>query len=392
MREKEIYLLALTAIKVIGPVTIKKIIEFFGDPVKPFKADQAELLRVEGVTEKVANEILRMNPEKIAGKMLREMDKDGIQLLTLYSDSYPSLLKEIYDPPPVLYFKGELKDDVCLGVVGTRRPTTYGKVAAEEIGRSLAANGMTVVSGLARGIDTLAHKAALDGGGRTIAVLGSGFKRFYPKENRKLAEKISEHGAIMTEFPPDTPPLPENFPRRNRVISGLSEAVVIVEAAEKSGALITANYALNQGRDVLAVPGNITSEKSAGTNNLIKEGAIPVISFDNIVDELPERIQSRIRRKSEGAKTESHKHKKESLFDHEPSLDEKPFPDEESALDRDEQKILALLSIDQPLHIDKIAEKSLMRINKLLGSILSLEMKGMVEHLPGNHYIKKIRN
>ncbi len=374
MREKEIHLLALTAIRTLGPVMIKRIIEILRDPAKTFKVSRKELLKIEGMTETVADEICRMNPEKTARKMLKDIDREGIQLLSIYHELYPPLLKEIYDPPPILYLKGELKDDICLGVVGTRHPTSYGKVAAEEIGRSLAAVGITVVSGLARGIDTLAHKAALEGGGKTIAVLGCGFKHLYPKENRKLAEKISEHGAVVTEFPLDTPPFPENFPRRNRIISGLCEAIVVVEAAEKSGALITANYALNQGRDVFAIPGNITSVKSTGTNNLIREGAIPIVNFENIIDELPERLKSRIDRRLQDSRVEDHLMK------------------EDIALDRDEEKILSLLSIDQPTHINKIAEKSMIRINNLLASILSLEIKGLVEHLPGNHYIKKMRN
>ncbi len=388
MREKEIGLLALTAVNKIGPLTIKRIIEYFGNPIKPFTARKEELLKVRGVTENAAEEITRMNPEKTAHRIRRDADQEDIQLMTIYHHSYPRLLKEIYDPPPVLYLKGDpaylktgFKDDICLGVVGTRHPTPYGKLATEEIGMMLAVKRITVVSGLARGIDTTAHKAALEGGGRTIAVLGSGLKRLYPKENRKLARRIMERGAIISEFPPDTPPFPENFPRRNRVISGLSEALVVVEAAEKSGALITANFALNQGRDVFALPGNVTSEKSAGPNSLIREGAIPIASFSGFIDQLPERLQTRLR---EFPAESTGKSKKRDL-------PEKTMHNIDCKVDPEEDKILSLLSIDQPMHIDQIAEKSFIRINKLLGSILSLEMKGLVEHLPGNHYIKKIR-
>lgn len=388
LREKEIGLLALTAVNKIGPLTIKRIIEYFGSSIKPFTARKEELLKVRGVTENVAAEITRMNPEKTAHRIKRDADQEDIQLMTIYHHSYPLLLKEIYDPPPVLYLKGDpaylktgFKDDICLGVVGTRNPTPYGKLATEEIGMMLAAKRITVVSGLARGIDTTAHKAALEEGGRTIAVLGSGLKRLYPKENKKLARRIIEHGAIVSEFPPDTPPFPENFPRRNRVISGLSEALVVVEAAEKSGALITANFALNQGRDVFALPGNVTSEKSAGPNNLIREGATPIASFSGFIDQLPERLQSRLH-EATAASTGKSKNR---------DLPEKTMNNIDCEVDPEENKILSLLSIDQPMHIDQIAEKSFIRINKLLGSILSLEMKGLVEHLPGNHYIKKIR-
>ncbi len=378
MREKEIYLLALSAIKDIGPVTLKNIIGHFGDPVQPFRASYKDLLKVEGVTEKTAKKIIKMNPEKRADKMLNEVERGGMRLLTMYDASFPPLLKEIYDPPAVMYLKGEFKDDACLGVVGTRHPTPYGKLAAQEIGKTLASLGISVVSGLARGIDTEAHKAALDSGGRTIAVLGCGLNRIYPGENKKLAKKITESGALLSEFPPDTPPLAENFPRRNRIISGLSEAVVVVEAAERSGALITANYALNQGRDVLAVPGNVTSEKSAGTNNLIREGATPVVGFSNIADQLPERLKARINELYQEANRRSFPQKNPEEYD--------------MGLDEEERKVFSLLSVDHPMHIDKIADRSLVRMSKLLGSILSLEMKGLVEHLPGNHYIKKIRN
>lgn len=378
MREKEIYLLALTAIHDIGPVTLKNVFDYFGDPAKPFGASCEELLKVKGITEKTAKEILRMNPVKTANRMLREIDKGEMQILTMYNDSYPPLLKEIYDPPPVLYLKGELTDEICLGVVGTRHPTPYGRLAAGEIANNLASKGVNVVSGLARGIDTAAHNAALEAGGRTIAVLGCGLNRIYPRENKKLAKKITECGALLSEFPPGTPPLSENFPRRNRIISGLSEAVVVVEAAEKSGALITANYALNQGRDVLAVPGNATSEKSVGTNNLIREGATPVVSFSGITEQLPERLSARINRLFQESRKEN--------------LPEKPVKEYNVQLDDEEKKVLSLLSLDHPMHIDKIAEKSFIRISKLLASILSLEMKGLVEQLPGNHYIKKIRN
>jgi DNA processing protein len=378
MQEKEICLLALTAINDIGPVTLKNVLDYFRDPVKPFGAKYEDLQKVKGISEKAAKEIIRMNPFKTASLMLREIDRGGMQLLTMYNDSYPPLLKEIYDPPPVLYLKGELTDDICLGVVGTRHPTPYGRLAAGEIGKNLAHEGINVVSGLARGIDTAAHKAALEAGGRTIAVLGCGLNKIYPRENKKLAKQIIERGALLSEFPPNTPPLSENFPRRNRIISGLSEVVVVVEAAEKSGALITANYALNQGRDVLAVPGNATSEKSVGTNNLIKEGAIPIVSFSAITEQLPERLSARINKLFQ-----------ESRHEDQP---EKPAKEHDEGLDREEKKILSLLSVDHPMHINKIAEKSFVRMSKLLASILSLEMKGLVEQLPGNHYIKKIRN
>ncbi|MEW5806890.1 MAG: DNA-processing protein DprA [Acidobacteriota bacterium] len=387
MEEKELYLLALTVVKKVGPVTIDKIISFFGDTKLPFSVNREMLLQVNGLSEIAADEIVRMNPEREAERILKEVRKAGAFVLTIFSDQYPVLLKEIHDPPPVLYCKGRIDNDLKIAVVGTRRATPYGKIVAENLGFELASHGITVVSGLARGVDTEAHRGALNAGGRTIAVLGCGFHHIYPKENRKLADSISENGAVITEFPMEIQPVPENFPRRNRIISGLSVATVIVEAEERSGALITANLALEQGREVFAVPGNITSRKSLGPNRLIKDGATPLIDFDDIFNELP---AHRFAGEEKSKMQEPEDSKKKGLQESGQKEDRDKKSIKELALDEDESKILSLLSVDEPMHIDRIADLSRIRINRLLGAILALEMRGLVDQLPGNHYIKKL--
>lgn len=211
-----------------------------------------------------------------------------IKTLTLQDKNYPANLRHIYQPPSIIYFRGEvlLEDNIAVAVVGSRRATDYGLGNAERLGFELASRGVTVISGLARGIDTAAHKGALRAGGRTIAVLGSGLDVMYPSENKRLADEITRYGAVISEFEPDAPPARHNFPKRNRIISGLSLGVVIVEAAKRSGSLITADFALEQGREVFALPGKVGSFTSEGTHNLIKQGAKLIESIEDIVEEL----------------------------------------------------------------------------------------------------------
>ena len=377
MQEKESYLLALTAVQKAGPVTISRIIQFFGDTKSPFSARREDLLRVEGMQEAIADEILRIDPVREADMLLKDSMKAGAQILTIFNEDYPALLKEIHAPPPVLYCKGQIDKNPKIAIVGTRRASPYGRSVSEMLAGELSSAGFTIVSGLARGIDTAAHAGTLGADGGTIAVLGSGFNHVYPKENRKFAEQITERGALITEFPPDILPLPENFPRRNRIISGLSIATIVIEAEEKSGALITANYALEQGREVFAVPGNITSRKSMGPNLLIKQGATPALSAGDILSELPSHLLPGDATASAFLSPDTHL--------------ERALPHMRVVLDADEHKIFSLLSVDDPLHIDRIAELSRMSMNRLLSAILSLEIKGVVDQLPGNHYIKKLR-
>ncbi len=393
VQEKELYLLALTSIRGAGPITINRIVHFFGDTRLPFNAQKKDLLRVEGLQESIAEDIIRIDPIREAEKLARDAERSKALILTILDNRYPTLLKEIYDPPPVIYYKGHINDNLKIAIVGTRNASPYGTVIAEMFGSDCASLDLTVVSGLARGIDTAAHRGALEGRsasaddhGRTIAVLGCGFDHVYPKENRKLAGRIAADGAVITEFPPDTQPFPENFPRRNRIISGLSVATIVIEAEEKSGALITARYALEQGREVFAVPGNITSRKSIGPNRLIQDGATPLLGIDDILAGLSQHFQS------SHADEETIRHDGEIVsFTKNLHLQNAKMLDSAVPLDPDERTILSLLSMDVPLHIDRIVDASRISISRLLGAVLSLELKGLVDQLPGNHYIKKLK-
>ncbi|HSE98345.1 MAG TPA: DNA-processing protein DprA, partial [Blastocatellia bacterium] len=285
------------------------------------------------------------------------------------------LLRETYDPPIVLFVRGDI--DCALGqpavaVVGSRHCSTYGKNVAEKIARELAERGVTIVSGLARGIDAAAHKGALSGLGLTIGVMGTGLDAVYPKENARLAEKIVESGALLTEFPINTPPLSRNFPFRNRVISGLSLGVLLVEGAERSGSLITARMASEQGREVFAVPGNITSGKSFGPNYLIKDGAKLVQSWRDVVEELPSEIKCDILSRELDEKRPD-----------QPSFDE-------VAMSEPEQNVFRLLKVDEPLHIDDLMAKSRLSSGELLAALLRLEMLDRVRQLPGKSFVRKL--
>lgn len=265
------YLLALHATSGLGPIKLKALIDYFKDPKLAWEA-QSKAIRK------------NIDPESYADSI----KKDGISWMTIYDKNYPALLKEIYNPPVILYYRGEIKkeDQQAIAIVGTRKITDYGKTVTRQFSSDLVKVKLTIVSGLASGVDTQAHLAALDAQGRTIAVLGGGLNKIYPHENKGLAERIIKQGAVISEFLPNDDPKPGNFPARNRIISGLSLAVLVTEAAEKSGSLITAKLALEQGRDVFAVPGPITSELSKGPIDLIRFGAIPVTNTQEILEEL----------------------------------------------------------------------------------------------------------
>jgi DNA processing protein len=282
--------------------------------------------------------------------------KSGARLVSILSSDYPLSLLQIDDPPPFLYVKGSLvAEELAVAVVGSRRSSDYGRMVTEKLSRELAEQGVTIVSGLARGVDTAAHRGALKGGGRTIGVLGCGIDVVYPSENAQLSVEIESNGAVISEFPMGTAPLAENFPRRNRIVSGLSKGVLVVEAAEGSGSLITARLALDQGRDVFAVPGSIVSKVSRGTNLLIRDGAKLVLSVEDILDELP--------------------HGKRSPGQQSPK---KQSPE----LLPDEQTIWAVVA-GAPLHIDEITVKSKLTAGEVSAILLRLELKGGVTQLPG---------
>lgn len=352
------YWLALNMVVGVGRTIFHRLVKSFGSPENVFSARTSDLRQVHGVGDKVALAISEFDVDRATNREIGLAEKEDIRILTLSSDEYPELLKSIYDPPPVLYVKGKPLNTISfpLAVVGTRNPSEYGKIVAQRLCVKLASAGFSLVSGLARGIDTLVHKAALEAGTETIAVFGCGLGHTYPPENRKLRNEIVEQGAIISEFPVLMRPERNNFPARNRVLSGLTLGTVVVEAAEKSGALITADFALEQGREVFAVPGNITSPKSKGTNDLIKAGAKLVDSPESVIEELL------------------------------PVLREK-LDKTEIKLDNDvERQIFSLLSLEG-CHIDNLIENSDLSPAQVSATLLQLELRGLVRQLSGKIYV-----
>lgn len=366
MAEDIFYWLALSLTPGVGSIFIKRLLDRFQTPEAVFRAPMKELLEIEGLGEKVAREIQRGPLEKVVEKELVLLKEAGGKMITLRDEDYPMRLKDIYDPPALLYVRGELRreDELAIAIVGSRKTSPYGRWITEKIGQDLARQGVTVVSGMARGIDSVAHMGALQGGGRTIAVLGCGVDVIYPSENRNLFHQIIEHGAVLSEFPMGSPPEGGHFPKRNRIISGLSIGVVIVQASAESGSLITAGYALEQGREVFAVPGNVGAEGSRGTNQLIKEGAKLVESTEDILEEiLPQ-----------------WKREKEML----PKA-ETPVPD----LSEEEEVLYRLLG-ESPLHIDAIIRESQLDPGRVSSLLLNLELKELVSQWPGKCFSKKM--
>jgi len=366
MAEDVFYWLALTLTPGVGSILIKRLLDRFKTAESVFRAPLKELLKIEGLGEKVAGEIRKGPLEKAVKRELSLLEEVGGKIVTLKDDDYPKRLKDIYDPPALLYLRGELRreDELAIAIVGSRKTSPYGRWITEKIGEDLARHGITVVSGMARGIDSVAHKGALQGGGRTVAVLGCGVDVIYPSENRNLFYQIIEQGAILSEFPMASPPEGGHFPRRNRIISGLSFGVVIVQASAKSGSLITAGYALEQGREVFAVPGNVGAEGSRGTNQLIKEGAKLVESSEDILEEILPQWRG------EGEAVQ----KAETPV---PGLTE-------------EEKILYGLLEETPLHIDAIIRESRWDPGKVSSLLLNLELKGLISQLPGKCFSKKM--
>ena len=350
----------------VGKTLFHRLVTVLGSPEQVFRSSLNDLMQVERVSEKVAREIRKFEVEKNVEREWHFIDKLELEVLTLKCPGYPPLLKAIYDPPPILYFKGKNLDEfpVPLAVVGTRRPTNYGRIITEALCQRLSAMGICIVSGLARGIDTLAHKSALQVGGETIAVFGCGLSHTYPPENRKLRDNIVDRGAIISEFPVTMRPDRNNFPARNRVISGLSHGTLVIEAGEKSGALITAEFALEQGREVFAVPGNINSPNSKGTNRLIKTGAILVDGPDSIVRELSESVQ--------GFLEKIQLVEKKSL--------------EATGLSSIERQVLSMLSQEEK-HIDTIIENSRLSPAEVSATLVQLELNGLIRQLEGKLFV-----
>ncbi len=375
--------IALNMVRGIGPRTANDLLAEFGTPAQVFAASRLALqkhkLKPETIQELKDSSIL----QKAADEMER-LEALGAQVITLEDDDYPELLREIHDPPIALYVRGDLAKayaQPCLAVVGSRRCSTYGVNVAQMLARELAALGITIISGMARGIDAAAHRGALEANGLTIAIVGTGLEITYPKEHKKLEDEIIAHGAVLSEFPLGTPPLPQNFPYRNRILSGLCLGVLVVEAAEHSGSLITARLANEQGREVFAVPGNITSQTSFGPNYLIKDGAKLVQQARDVIEELPRPLKEKLLGVERPAETG--KKKKRSFAAAQPMF-------AAVELSGDEQKVFDLLSADVPAHIDQLLLSSLMQPTALMTALLGLEMKDRIRELPGKSFIKRL--
>jgi DNA processing protein len=368
--DEKAWWLALHLVPGVGRITFKKLVGYFGHPRDVMGATAGQLMRVAGIGPKLAQTITGFQTSTEVERELRAVQAGGCQIITQRDPNYPPLLKAIEDPPPVLYVKGEIGAPVApaIAVVGSRRPSIYGKVVAEQLVRGLSEAGVTVVSGLARGFDSVAHAKTLDHGGRTIAVLGCGLSHMYPPENRPLAQRISRQGAVVSEFPMQTKPDRLNFPLRNRTISGLSLGTVVIEAGERSGALITVQWALEQGREVFAVPGNVTAPTSRGTNRLIKMGAKLVDCVEDILEEFP---QYAVSGKREGAAEQEEVNQADST--------------------PDERRLLALLDPVETRHIDWIIEQAHFPTSMVSSLLLKLELEGKVTQLPGKLFLKALR-
>jgi DNA processing protein len=365
----------------IGPRAAAKLLERFGSAEAVYSATRTELEQLRLPPEAI-DSIIARDRRSTAEAEIAAVRKLGGDILLLDDGVYPSSLREIYDPPVVLYVKGawsECLDQPCVGVVGSRKCSTYGQNSAMMLARDLAQRGITVVSGFARGIDAAAHRGALEAGGRTVAVLGTGIDEVYPRDHKKLAEEIlANGGALVSQFPLGTPPVSENFPYRNRIISGLSLGIVVVEAAENSGSLITARLAIEQNREVFAVPGNITSRNSFGTNYLIKgAGAKLVQQWQDIATELPPQLAAKLLPPPFNEKRAQ------------PSLvDKLSFVPE--GLSQTETSVFRLLNHDSPAHVDWLVDKSKLPISELTAALLALEMRELVRALPGRCFVRKL--
>jgi len=345
-------------VKGIGAVRLRALLSFFGDIANAWQAP-SDALRTAGLSSKLIERLIQIREDVDLDHLMAQFAAQEISVLTWDDDEYPKRLNEIDQPPPVIYIRGLLMPEDCwsVAIVGTRRVTAYGRQIADELASHLAQNGITVISGLARGVDAIAHQAAIRAGGRTLAVLGCGVERIYPPENKNLAAQIIQNGALISDYPPGTPPDASNFPPRNRIIAGLSMATVVIEAGESSGALITAQFALDQGREVFAVPGNILAPQSKGTNRLIFEGARPLLSARDILEVL------NLTRVTEHRAVR------------------KILPG-----DLFEEQILSVLNYE-PLHVDEIRNQTGLSIERVSATLVMMELKGMVKQVGGLNYV-----
>jgi DNA processing protein len=369
--------LALGLTPGLGARLAGKLLREFGSPEAVFAASLTALEACR-ISAEAAQALHSQQPLRAAEKELARVRELGCRLLTWDDPVYPRRLREIYDPPPVLYTRGnvELLGQHSISIVGSRKPSPYGVQMAEKLGRDLAARGLVIVSGMARGIDASAHRGALDGQkksgrGATVGVLGTGIDVIYPKENRKLHEEVAASGCLISEFPLGSFAAPQNFPIRNRIIAGMALGVVVVEGAQYSGSLITARLALEFGREVYGVPGNVTSAGSFGPNQLIKQGAKLVAGWEDVVEELPTDIRA-------------------ELFPAESVSGEERTALLEESFTAGEKVLYGLLSPDQARHVDEIMELSGLTSSEVLAGLFDLEMRGAIRQLPGKHFVKSL--
>ncbi|MCC7370732.1 MAG: DNA-protecting protein DprA [Chloroflexi bacterium] len=359
--DERIYWVLLTQVSQIGPSRFRRLLDHFGSAEAAWRAPLLDLAAA-GLDRRCIESLATLRQKTGPEAEARRLERAGVSALILDDPAYPDALREIADPPPVLYVSGQITpaDDWAIAVVGTRRSTTYGRQATEKIVGEVARSGVTIVSGLARGIDTCAHHAALAAGGRTIAVLGSGLDKVYPTANQALARQIAEQGrgAVISEYPLGVPPDAQHFPRRNRIVSGLSKAILVVEADYKSGAMITATQAAEQGRDVFAVPGSIFSPMSAGPHQLIREGARVVTDASDILEEL-----------------------------HLTAVVEQRATREALPADPTEAAVLRLLS-DEPTHVDDLTRAAGLPSSVVTSTLTILELKGMARQLGQMQYVR----
>ena len=363
--------LALTLTPGLAARLSGRLLRRFGSPDEIFRAPLSALEACD-LPAAVAQAVAKKEAFKRAEKELAAVRRLGCQLLNWTEPEYPRTLLEIYDPPVLLYVRGDVQvlNCVSLSIVGTRRPTVYGTQMAERLGRDLAARGIVIISGMARGIDAVSHQGACSApGGRAIGILGTGIEGIYPKENKKLYEKVLERGALVTEFPVGSHPAPENFPVRNRIVAGMPLGVVIVEGAQYSGSLITARLAMEFGREVFGVPGNVTQPVSFAPNQLIKQGAKLVTCAEDVIEELPTPVRAALVQALQ------------------PDADQRNLL-LAASLSEAEKKIYELLSAEETKHVDEIMDRSGLNSSEVLATLFEMEMKGIVRQIPGKQFSK----
>jgi len=374
--DESLHWLALRMSAGVGTRKAGRLVEIFRTPQAIFRASRSEL-EAAGLSAGVAQSVASGCAFEEAAEQHEKVAKLGVELVPITDPRYPVRLREIFDPPPLLYARGrvELLGHLMLGVVGTRRPTAYGTQVATRLSKDLSEAGLTIASGMARGIDTAAHRAVLEAGGDTIAVFGCGVDEVYPAENRKLAETLAEQGLVISEFPMGAPPYPQNFPVRNRIISGMSAGVLVIEGGEYSGSTITAKLASEQNREMFAVPGNVTSKMSWGPNLLIKQGAKLVQEWNDVVTELKAEDRRRL--------VEQCRNRLNPQDDESKNV----FP--ASEINSNARAILRALKHDAPVGLDSLVDAiEGLDTSDIIAGLFELELGGLVRQLPGKSYIK----